>query len=382
MPDAAPTDLPESCDVAVVGAGPAGALAALLLARRGVRTLLIDKATFPRAKVCGCCLNEAALTILDDAGLSHIARSAPQLNRLRLHTSGRTAEISLRPGAALSRGTLDLAIATAASNAGATFIQGSSANIGPTEPAGRVIHLGDRKVAARVVLCATGLASNASTDQQPELAAGSRIGLGALLAADASFSPAHTISMACTRNGYVGAVTLETGDIDIAAAIDPEFVRRCGSACAAVCDILDHAGVGVPAALHAARFRGTPPLTRHRRSLESPCLFFIGDAAGYVEPFTGEGISWALASAVCVVPHVLACLESTYESGAFTHNLQRLLAPRHRRCRVVSALLRSPAATLFAASCAAHLPRLAAAISHRFGAPWPSIKQEPHGAVA
>ncbi len=382
MPDAAPADLPESCDVAVVGAGPAGALAALFLARRGVRTLLIDKATFPRTKVCGCCLNEAALTILDNAGLSHITRAAPKLNRLRLHASGRTAEIALRPGAAISRGTLDLAIATAASNAGATFIQGCSANIGPAEPAGRTILIGDRRVAARAVICATGLATSATDDEPPQLSSGSRIGLGALLPPDPSFAPANTISMACAENGYVGAVTIETGEIDIAAAIDPAFVRRSGSAAAAVFGILDQAGIGASGALHTTRFRGTPPLTRHRRSLESPGLFYIGDAAGYVEPFTGEGISWALASAVCVVPHLLSCLENAYEPGAFTHDLQSLLAPRHRRCRIVSAVLRSPAATLFAASCAARLPGLAAAVSHRFGAPWPSAKREPHGAVA
>ena len=49
--------------VAVIGAGPAGAMAAYELARRSFRVLLVDKSEFPRPKVCGCCLNGQALAI-------------------------------------------------------------------------------------------------------------------------------------------------------------------------------------------------------------------------------------------------------------------------------------------------------------------------------
>ena len=50
-----------SPDVLVIGAGPAGSVTARELARRGRRVLLVDKAAFPRPKVCGCCLNAAAV---------------------------------------------------------------------------------------------------------------------------------------------------------------------------------------------------------------------------------------------------------------------------------------------------------------------------------
>src|SRR5215211_3318238 len=57
--------VPSCPDVLVVGAGPAGSIAALVLARVGVRVTMIDRARFPRDKLCGDTLNPGALSILD-----------------------------------------------------------------------------------------------------------------------------------------------------------------------------------------------------------------------------------------------------------------------------------------------------------------------------
>ena len=59
-------------DCVVIGAGPAGALAAREVARRGASVLLLDRAAFPRYKVCGCCLNPRSLGVLDRVGLGHL----------------------------------------------------------------------------------------------------------------------------------------------------------------------------------------------------------------------------------------------------------------------------------------------------------------------
>ncbi len=62
-------------DVVVIGAGPAGAVSALLLAREGKKVLLVDKAVFPRSKVCGSCLSSKTLDYLNQAGLGDLPSS-------------------------------------------------------------------------------------------------------------------------------------------------------------------------------------------------------------------------------------------------------------------------------------------------------------------
>lgn len=63
----------------VIGAGPAGALAAHLLARRQLRALLVEKRAFPRWKICGSCLNGVALKALETAGLGDLLDGLVQL---------------------------------------------------------------------------------------------------------------------------------------------------------------------------------------------------------------------------------------------------------------------------------------------------------------
>src|SRR5712671_6401894 len=59
-----------NCEVLIVGAGPAGAVAATVLARAGARVRLIDRSTFPRDKLCGDTLNPGAMSLLRRLGLS------------------------------------------------------------------------------------------------------------------------------------------------------------------------------------------------------------------------------------------------------------------------------------------------------------------------
>jgi flavin-dependent dehydrogenase len=110
-------------DAIVIGAGPAGAMAARELAAAGTRVLLVEKRSFPRDKVCGGCLNGRALSILRAAGLGAlVARSGGvALGELQLRAGGRPARLALPVGVALARARLDeelVATATAACRPG------------------------------------------------------------------------------------------------------------------------------------------------------------------------------------------------------------------------------------------------------------------------
>ena len=124
---------PEPWDAIVIGAGPAGALSARLLAREGLRVLLVERKRFPRPKVCGGCLNAQALAALARAGLDDrvLALGATRVHALRLHQHARTATIGLPPGLAVSRHALDAALASAAVEAGCVLLAETAALVVP-----------------------------------------------------------------------------------------------------------------------------------------------------------------------------------------------------------------------------------------------------------
>src|SRR5437870_4995716 len=99
----------EVVDVAIVGGGPAGSTCAAFCASAGLRTLVIERAKFPREKVCGDCLNPACWPVLERLGVAEAVRAAPhgELNGVEFigidgHSivvplpSGANAEIAIR----------------------------------------------------------------------------------------------------------------------------------------------------------------------------------------------------------------------------------------------------------------------------------------------
>jgi flavin-dependent dehydrogenase len=303
----------EAWEAIVVGAGPAGALAARELVRLGRRTLLVDGKRFPRPKVCGGCLNQRALAALDRAGLGGVLEDcgAVPIDRLEVVNGRQTLRLSLPPGLAVSRATLDARLVAAAIDAGASFLPETTAVVERELIDGRrallATHAGRKvQLSARVVVCADGLLRS-SLKQLPEFAArvatDSRVGIGALLERDATERyPAGDIVMVVARGGYVGLTRVDGNQLNVAAAIDPDLLHAERSAAAAVESILRTAELPTPRGLVAAAWHGTPPLTSSAGRAAGERIFVVGDACGYVEPFTGEGIAWALEGALDVAP--------------------------------------------------------------------------------
>ncbi|MBP3959886.1 FAD-dependent monooxygenase [Gemmata sp. G18] len=342
-----------SFDAVVIGAGPAGAVAARELARRGCSVLLVDKAHFPRPKVCGCCINGAATTVLLQLGLGHVLEAGVPLRDVRIGAGPRSASVKLPGGVSLSREAFDLALVREAVKAGAQLCEDSTAKFedsgsgyakvsvrkqaAPGNESAETIH-------AKVVIVATGLVGS---DAIPE--AGSRIGAGVVVSAD--LVPAHftagTIFMATGHGGYVGLVRIEDGRLDVAAAFDVAFVKAHGGLGRAAEGILNEVGWPRVPGLAELPWKGTPALTRRAKALAGERWFAIGDAAGYVEPFTGEGMAWAIASAAAVAPIAARAVQRWSDSHAREWQAahRRVIGARQRACRIVSRVLRSPALT-------------------------------------
>lgn len=347
----------ECWDVVVIGAGPAGALAAQQMAIRGGRVLLVERKACPRRKVCGACLSRRAVEILAAVGLSDIVQrlKGKKLREFRLSAAGGCMKLQLPTGVAVSRASLDAELVQAAIDAGAVFLPETSALVAACAADARSVVLQPNAasgkaaihVTARVVVAADGL-GHPCLSPLHEFAhlpvTASRIGAGCEVpGCDADF-PEGTIQMGIGRHGYVGLVVVETGTLNVAAAIDPHFVRDCGGLGDAAAKILREANLPQLPSLSGATWQGTLPLTRPPSKLAAERIFLIGDAAGYIEPFTGEGIAWALTTAVQVAPLAQAAWTS-WESSLETAWGKRYACSVGRQqwlCRLLARGLRSP----------------------------------------
>jgi len=401
----------------VIGAGPAGAAVTIRLARRGMRVLLVDRSGMPRPKVCGCCLSPLARAELAAICPVESLPAALPLTSVCLVAAGKSARVPMPRGGVLSREALDAALVRQAIAAGADWLPNLTADAIHEPPPGHDVEsltvvaratTSQQQEAARLrsrmVVIAAGLAdtihvvsadgrslatasSRAHTPRDRRVAPGSRIGVGTTLSAASAASlppaidlPPGELVMAVARHGYCGLVRLEDGRLDLAAAVDRHVLAAAGGPAAGIVDLLRLAGGdrratsaldGALDAVAAATFRATPPLTHHspRIAGRSQRIFRVGDAASYVEPFTGEGIGWALASGRLLAESLLGNgatgepLTATHivaaaERYPLLHN--GLFAAHHARCRWVARSVRHPHLVSGAVQLAAALPAAAA----------------------
>ena len=363
-------------DAVVVGAGPAGSIAARQLARAGVSVLLVDRQRFPRWKVCGACVGPGALATLDSVGLGDIVvrRGGTPLRWLALAAGDRRARVPLAGTMSLSRTALDAALVDAAKAEGVEFRDEVRVVVHGVDD--QAVTLDQRRggVSSReralVVIDATGLggglgvrsagkSSASGVAVRDVVAAGSRVGIGATLD-DASYElPAGELRMVVGRLGYVGIVRVEDGSLNVAAAVDRRALSV-GSPSDAVERILGEAGLPTLAGTVLHGWKGTPPLTHRPADVAQERLFRLGDAAGYVEPFTGEGMGWALGSGLAVVPFALEAIARWRDDLVRQWTAERRSCVGAQRCcRWLAAGLRRPVLVRTAVGILSRAPILA-----------------------
>ena len=161
-------------NVVIVGAGPGGSAAAIALAQRGVRdVLLVDRARFPRDKTCGSGISPLGLRVLGELGVEDdVRRRGRMIRSLILKTPGnRTVQIGGEDAAViLLRKEFDQLMVERARSLGVQFRDGAAVT-GLIDRGGRIsgVRIGEEEIPSRLVLCADGAHSSFTTKGQAQV---------------------------------------------------------------------------------------------------------------------------------------------------------------------------------------------------------------------
>ncbi len=308
-------------DVLVVGAGPGGSATAYHLARRGVDVLMVDKATFPREKVCGDGLTPRAVKALWDMGIDTSDPGFARTGYLRTYgADGYKLDLpwpTIRSfpsfGLVMSRFDFDHLLAQKAVKAGATFQQGVEATEARQEGGwvtGAVLKDADgneREVRARYVIAADGASSKLGgrlgVTRDPTRALG--IAARRYYRSPRPFEPVLEAFLTLPGGGgfmpgYGWVFFLPDGVLNVGAGLMSTFKQFQGVSAQKVFDTFVQAlppewELTEENALGPVR-SGPLPTGLNRRPSAVPGMLLVGDAAGMVNPFNGEGISSAMES--------------------------------------------------------------------------------------
>jgi flavin-dependent dehydrogenase len=327
-------------DVVISGGGPAGALAAIVLARTGCRVRVFERARFPRHKLCGDTLNPGALAVLArHLDLAPLLACSDDIHGMLVTGPG---GVEVRAvygegitGRAVTRSVFDEWLLRHAVDAGAHVEEGVAVK-GPHLSDGRVagVIVGrgshDEVHEARVVIAADGrrstLAIARQLSRQPARPRRWAIGAyysgvsGCATVGEMHVRHGHYIGLAPMPGGLTNVcVVMPHGSGDEPLRMPAELIRsRVNGDRALQARFVDAAPESTPVVLG--------PLAVDADAAGEPGLLLAGDAAGFIDPMTGDGLRLALAGAELAAAVALEVL-----SGELTAERAHLELARRRR---------------------------------------------------
>jgi geranylgeranyl reductase family protein len=349
----------QTTDVAVIGAGPAGAIAAHRLAAAGVRVTLLEQAAFPRDKICGDAVTRLGLETLARTGLAAWSAPFKAITALRFTApDDQVLDIALPPepeGSAcriIPRIHLDARLAQAAVEAGAVLREGVRVQRIDIDEGEARVHANGDVVHAALVILAEG--SNAALTRRLGLLSETcdLLAVRQYLKGDADpGGPVEFHFQPAILPGYVWMFPEGDGRLNIGAGTYTRRVRDKDADLKAI----------------VAAFKAHHPITAERLAQTEPDgpiqghllhthlggtrthsarVLVAGDAAGLVSPFTGEGIAAGMWSGDIAAAHALTALQRGDLSAAslapYTRKLHARYRADQRAGRLLRAVLRFP----------------------------------------
>ncbi|HEX3156852.1 MAG TPA: NAD(P)/FAD-dependent oxidoreductase [Candidatus Angelobacter sp.] len=289
-------------DLIVVGAGPAGSACAITAARTGAKVLLLEKDRFPRQKVCGEFVSPESLGLLHGFLDDGRFRSCPEVVSSRIFLDNKILGLPVSPSAqSIPRFDLDPALFAAARNAGVAAYE----NVAVTQVHRDgifCVSTSESTYAARAVVNATGRWSKLT---QFDVAGKDKwIGLKAHFTEP---SPPQSVDLYFFHRGYCGVTP-----------VGPNSVNACAMVRADEAHTLEDVFAKEPRLFQRSRAWQplfstvtTSPLYFRAPETESEGMFLAGDAAGFIDPFAGDGISLALQSGTLAAQSILPFLHGS-----------------------------------------------------------------------
>lgn len=300
-------------DLIIVGAGPAGSACAITAARAGAKVLLLEKDRFPRQKVCGEFVSPESLGLLHGFLDDGRFQSCAKVFGSRIFLDDKLLSLPVSPAAqSIPRFDLDPALFAAAQNAGVKACEGVAVNAVQRDKT-FCVSTSEKTFAARAVVNATGRWSKLT--QFDVLGKDKWIGLKAHFTEP---SPPQTVDLYFFPGGYCGVTP-----------VGPNSVNACAMVRADAAHTLEDVFAKEPRLFQRSRnwqplfaTVTTSPLYFREPVTESNGVFLAGDAAGFIDPFAGDGISLALQSGTLVAQSIVPCLRGSCSLEQAHHQYQ------------------------------------------------------------